>query len=368
MSTGAVKEETTTSRHPAVALLCVNSSDGELFNPQGFRIDDTTPGDIYINQQTPMMVGYMSRVALTEMNIEWSFPNVYENNNTLTMELYDISGVLANTVRVSVPVDFYSAPKLGRALTTSLNTNANVIALFGANAFKILVGGLPTGQTTDALQAGDTFIATSSNFTILLNTAAAALGYFRIMPYNAVIPGLRRLTDDLTNMMGLTPSINAGLNYYLSYTGGFASMMRTPYIDVVSKFLTKNQNVRDNDSTKQGSKSLLARVYLSNEEAIPREITLTYSSTESPAGSGIYPVVASSDNAFGVKETTFRREFSFPKQILWNRTENIDIVDLQVVDSKGNILRYEPTTVVNNFTLNQNNTSDIQFTLQVSEN
>jgi hypothetical protein len=52
---------------------------------------------------------------------------------------------------------------------------------------------------------------------------------------------------------------------------------------------------------------------------------------------------------------------------MWNNTENIDIVDLQVVDYKGNVLKYQPTAIVNNVELTQNNTSDFQFTLQVTE-
>ena len=365
MSSGAPTELGTTIKYPASALFCVNSADAEVFNPQGFRIDSTSPGNIYINKQAPVMFGYMTRVALTEVNVEWSFPNVYEGNNSLTLELIDNAGDSIGYIRVTVPVGFYTAPQLAAAVRDALNANATVISNFGANAFTVAIGNYPIVTDTASL-AGQTVEVDSSNFTIELG---GAVGFFVIMPYNAVIAGLPRLTDDLTNMMGLTPTVPKGLGYYDFYKGGFASMMRTPYIDIVSGLLTKNQSVRDNDSSKTGSKSLLARVYLSNEEATPRNITLTYSATESPPSSGLYPVIASTDNAFGVKETTFRREFKYPKQIMWNSTENIDVIDLQVVDYKGNIIRYQPTVITSEggTELIQNNTSDFQFTMMVTE-
>jgi hypothetical protein len=369
MSSGSPVEVGTPIRYPSSALFCVNSADAEVFNPQGFRIDSTNPGNIYINKQAPVMFGYMTRVALTEVNIEWSFPNVYEGNNSLTLQLFNLSGVSLGYIRVTVPVGFYTAPALAKALQDALNSNATVIASYPANSFHIGVGRRPVITDVSSL-AGETVEVDSSRFVIELYTGVSTdVGYFRIMPYNAVISGLARLTDDLTNMMGLTPTVPQGSGYYDFFEGGFASMLRTPYIDIVSGLLTKNQNVRDNDSSKTGSKSLLARVYLSNEEAIPRRITLTYSATESPPSSGLYPIVDSTDNAFGVKETTFRREFKYPKQIMWNSTENIDVIDLQVVDYKGNIIRYQPTVTTSEggTTLEQNNTSDFQFTMMVSE-
>jgi hypothetical protein len=175
-------------------------------------------------------------------------------------------------------------------------------------------------------------LAENTNFTISIS--GAATGFFEIVPYNRVIPGFPVLTDDLTNMMGLTPTALPGLPYYKTYDGGFASMMRTPFIDIVSNLLTKNQNVRDNDSTKAGASSVLARVYLSSTEATPRIITITYD--------GAGNAIDFTDNAFGIKETTFRREFQFPKQVQWNTTENIDVIDLRVLDYKSNILSYVP--------------------------
>jgi hypothetical protein len=362
MSTGEPIEKGQTIRYPPCSLLCVNSENSEQFDLSGFRVDGTTPGDLYINKQQPLLFGYLTRIALTEMNVQWGFPNVYDDgissNNTMTIRVFDISGVVQGTQRVFVGDGFWTAGQLGSLLQTKLNANT-VLTAGGTRTFTVGVGGLQTANGTASV-AGLTKVASSSNFIIDLSGA----GFFQIVPYSQRIVGLPTLTDDLTNMMGLTPGVLSGQQYYKTIVGGYASMMRTPFIDVVSNTLTVNQNVRDNDTTRAGRDSLLARLYLANEESVAREITITYASTAP------YASVEFTDNAFGVKETSFRREFKFPKQIQWNNTENVDFIDLRVLDYRGNVLKYSPTLRYEDEAFSiveQSNTADIQFTLMATE-
>lgn len=362
------KEIGTTIRYPSSALLLVNSEDSEQFDKQGFRIDGGTSADLYINKQNPLLYGFLTRIALTEMNVQWGFQNVYadsqNSNNTLTIQLYNAAGVSQGITRVSVTPGFYAAGQLGKAVANALNANPLVISTFGPDAFVVLVGGLSCTLPIDpANMAGSTEKASSGIFTIV----SAAInpsnpqGFFQIMPFNTPVATLKSVNDDLTNMMGLTPSATPGLPYYKVFEGGYASCMRTPYIDIVSKSLTINQRVKDNDTSRRGQSSVLARVYLSNEEAVSREITITYG-TVSPFGS-----IDFTDNAFGTKETVFRREFRFPKMLQWNNTENVDAIDLQVLDYRGNILQYKPTKFSSGFKVTQSNTNDFQFTLMGME-
>lgn len=362
MSTGEPVEKGQTIRYPGCALLCVNSENSEQFDTNGFRVDGSTPGDLRINKQQPLLFGYLTRIALTEMNIQWGFPNVYDDgsssNNTMTIRVFDASGSVQGTQRITIGDGFYSAGRLGSILQLKLNQNT-VLTAGGTRTFTVGVGGLETANGSAAL-AGQTKTAADSNFTIDLSGG----GFFQIIPFSQRIVGLSSLTDDLTNMMGLTPGVLPGTQYYKTFTGGYASMMRTPYIDVVSNALTANQNVRDNDTTRAGRDSLLARLYLANEESVAREITITYDS------SAPYASIGFTDNAFGVKETSFRREFKFPKQIQWNKTENVDFVDLRVLDYRGNIVRYSPTLRYEDEEFNvvqQYNTADFQFTIMATE-
>jgi hypothetical protein len=347
-----------TTRQPAVALLCVNSADQEQFNKAtGLRFNSSNPAKIYINNQQPALFGYMTRLALTEVSMEWDSPNVNDYNNTLTVGYYNNAGVQQGIVRLTFSNGFYTAPLLGKVVADALNANATLTAFFGANTFAVTFGGLVCG--TNPAVAGTTRVAIPFNYTI---QTTSANGRFAILPYSVAYPGLAVLRDDLTNMMGITPSETA-LTSYTALQGGFASLQYTPYVDIVSNLLTKNQNIRDGTSSKSNkTSSILARIYLANENFTSREVSVTYAPT-----TGAF--VGSTDNAIGTRAGTLRREFVYPKQIMWNNTENVDVIDIEVVDAKGNPLFYQPTaTALGADTVQISNTADLFFTLQATEN
>lgn len=357
-------EKGVTTRQPAVALLCVNSADQEKFNPAtGLRFSSSTPSRIYINNQQPLLFGYMSRLALTEVSMEWATPNVNDYNKTLTVGYYTNAGVLQGVVRLTLPIGFYNAPRLGVAVATALNGNATLTGFFGANSFAITYGGLVCG--TFVPFAGETKKANGSDYVI--NTSSVN-GRFAILPYSGNYPGLSSgLLDDLTNMMGITPTQTANASY-TTLQGGYASLQYTQFVDIVSNLLTKNQNIRDGNTTKsQRISSILARIYLANENFTARDVTITYSPTIGPVVGGFF--IDSTDNAIGTSTGTLRREFVYPKQIQWQPTENVDVIDIEVVDAKGNPLFYNPTgTALGSNAVQIENTADLFFTLQATEN
>ena len=392
MSSGAPSEVATPIRYPAVALLCVDSADGEQTIPvrydasglpiqnAGFRYDTNTPANIQINKQTPMLFGYMTRVSLTEVNINWDIPNVLPINNTLTLALYDPSQVFIKNIRISIPatygIGYYPAPRLISSVVANLNTATTSLGITWDGVVESIIN---TGAiTTQQVSNNPRFVLESIG------------GFFRILPCNVGywetnIPGtglyLPPLEDDLTNMMGFTPFVvtraedaltNAPLPvvpYYAFIYGGYASCQYTPYVDIVSKLLTKNQNVADNSSAKNNTGSKLARIYLNRDDITTREITATYDA------SGI--LVSTSDNAVGTSCFTLRREFKTPKVISWNTTENVDIIDIEVLDYKGRpiyieavpvqLLSYTGSTLTDALVYSGNNTADFQFTLQATE-
>ena len=359
MSTGHPIEHGTTIKYPSVALLCVDSANGEIYDKSnGFRVGNNNPSRIYINKQRPLLFGYMTRLALTEVNVQWSTPNVNSYNNTLTIGVWNNAEppVLQGYTRITIPVGFYTAPLLGRRIAQALNGNATLTATLGANTFNVIIGGLLVSGPYVPF-AGTTQTATDSNFTI---TTSSTTGSFAIMPYNSVITGLPQLQDDLTNMIGLTPTKLPGVPFYREITGGYASMLYTPYVDIISSLLTKNQNIQDADSAPETIGGILARVYLTNENITQRVITVTYAPT-----TGIFN--GSTDNSFGCSESSFRREFKFPKQIQWNSTENVDVIDLQVVDYRNNPLFIGDSVSQIGSVVNINNTADFQFTLMATE-
>lgn len=368
MSTGAPLEVGTPIRYPSVALMCIDSSDAELFDKTtGFRISSRAPGRIFINNQQAVINGYCTRISLTEVNIQWETTNVNVSNNTLTIRAFDgsVPPNVLTTQRITIKPGFYTAPALGKAVATELNGNNILTGFLGQ--FQVNIGDL---NCSDSITnpSNKTVKAKFSTFTIK-QTSATNLNFFQILPgTSSVTTGLPALIDDLTNMMGLTPTITAGFGnqIYNEIRGGYSSMQYTPFIDIASSLLTKNQNVRDGTTKKdQNGGGILARIYFSQPTFTAREITITYS----PAGN----VTASTDNAIGVEPFSRCIEFQMPKQIQWNTTENIDLVDMTILDYLGNPIVYQDIAqevdvlITPEIVVQLSGTADIQMTFMITE-
>lgn len=352
----SVYEKGITTRAPAVALLCVSSSDQEVFDKQsGFLVSDTLPNQIFINNQKPLIVGFCTRLSLTEIALQYDTPNVNAFNNTLTIGITNNAGTLVDVKRITIPVDFYTAPRLGLEVAKRLNIDLSGTIL-GPNNFEVVYAGNLCGKNPSV--ANQTRKGDGTHYVI--NSISNA-GKFFIAPGNHFYSAsIRPVEDDLTNLMGITPSGRA-LAQYKTLQGGYASLQYTPFLDITSTLLTKNQSLKDASTEKNNrTTSILARVYLSNEDFQIRETTVTYNV--------VGDFIGSTDNAIGTQPGTLRREFVYPKQIQWNNTENIDIIDIQIVDAKGRNLFYKQQ--VQNLgadTVQINNTADVFLSIQCTE-
>jgi len=350
MSSGAPVERGTPIRNPAVALLCANSDDAYAFDISGYRTDRTTPASLLINNQTPLLFGYMTRISLTEVNMAWATPNVNARNNTLTIGIKDSAGVDKGIYRVGITESFYTPIELASALEEALEdldisgekVAWTVTYVAYASVFQIEIG-LPSSGTVYYWK----IVPGNGNYTIV-DTATDISG---TSAYTGPV------NDDLTYMMGLTPPSDSSVLYYDKITSGFASMQYTPYVDIVSRILTKNQNVRDGDTTTSNGPSKLARIYLSQ-----------------PGCNNLFDVDASGNvtgkcNIVGCRPFILNREFNTPKVISWNTTENVDIIDIQVLDRLGFPIYIEPFVInsVPNEELILGNTATFQFTIQATE-
>jgi hypothetical protein len=350
MSSGAPVEHGIPIRQPAVALLCVDSADAYTYDVDGFRNDRTTPASILINKQTPLLFGYMTRISLTEVNMAWATPNVNERNNTLTLFLYnDDTDDAIGFVRIAIQEYFHTPQELATAVQTALR---NLDIGYGAMTWDVTydtrssrfdISGASDGTYGYSFQIWNG-ATTSAPF---LDTASDTGGV-------AVPTG--RVQDDLTYMMGLTPSTDMQFTYSKLLYGGFASCQYTPYVDIVSRILTKNQNVRDGDSTKTSTPSKLARIYLTKDGC---------SNTFDVDDAGNDDIC----NIVGVRPFFLHKEFNTPKVISWNTTENVDIIDLQVLDRQGFPIYIEQFNAapINDTTLAIGNTASFQFTIQATE-
>lgn len=312
-------------RAPATAVLTIDSRDRVIIDPAtGYRIDTTTPYEIYINKQQTLMNGYFTRIAMSEINMQWGIPNVNETNNTLLIQRGAAAGpsTVVDSFQLVLFERFYTPKELAAAIQGLLNNAGGVF-------------GVTTWQCT--------WQSDANNFAIAETSGTIP---FRIKPQNI------GFADDLCNLMGFSyPSSE----FTVRIVGSFASMQYTPYFDVVSSNITKKQNVRDNGTSFLTGQNLLCRVYLSQPGVnVARDATV-------PGNDADTSIV-------GTRPFTLYREYSVPKQIYWDTKEFISVVDLQLVDYKGRTLYSKPQTASLAPPLSfTGDASQYQLTLQVTE-
>ncbi len=306
-------------RMPAVALLTIDSNDRKKFDVNGYRVDVQTPFEIYINKQQNVMQGYFTRVAVTELSMAWNIPNVIDEgvwkNNTLTL---DISGAgLVEELVVSLAKGFYTPDRLAEELEAAL--------IAGTPGFDWNV-------TYDAFEDGMAFEIECVDTDL----------EFRVRPNNI------GLNDDLCNLMGLSsPPQSFGNILYSSY----ASMLYTPFVDIVSNQLTKKQNVMDNSTSNNTGRQLLSRIYLTRDG---------YAQDRNDG--------SDTTEILGCKPFTLYKQWQNAKQIFWDTKEFINVIDITFRDYKGRVLYSQsqgPTGTAGAFTCG--NSADFQLTLQITE-
>ena len=346
MTTGQIRELVENPgmpiRQPAVSVLTIDTADRRSFDADGFRVDTTSPNQIYINKQQSLMNGYITRVALTELNMEWNIPNVIAagawKNNTLLFERSDsATGAVLESKVITIDEGFYTPNELAATIQSRLNLVINPgptpVGLFGVSNWEVVYNFNQDGA-----------------FIIRLGTVPAF--YWRIHPQN------QNSSDDLCNMMGLTTPPKT---FYKLLGGSYASMTYTPYFDIVSAQLTKKQNVNDNSTSVITGHNLLARIYLNNEGFRSRADATD--ATAEPKANAVCEIV-------GVRPFSLYKAFQTPKQIYWDTKEFIAAIDLTLVDYKGRVL-YAPNqgaaSVGDGFVAICGDSSEFQLTLQITE-
>jgi hypothetical protein len=322
-------------RPPAVAVLTIDTRDRvQIDKATGYRIDTTSPNEIYINKQQSLANGYFTRIGLTEINMQWNIPNVIQNgpckNNTLLLERAAApgTGVVTGSYLVEIPQGFYTPKELALDIQTLLNTDV----VFGGGSWRC-------EYFERGLNGGNYFAISEISGTI----------FFRIRPQNS------GPYDDLCNIMGLSyPPQQFGE----SVEGSYASMIYTPYFDIQSDNLTKKQNVRDNSSSTVTGQNLLCRVYLAQPD-----VNVVRDRTDPTLPQ------AAECSLVGTRPFALYRQYNIPKQIFWDTQEFINVIDLRLIDYKGRIL-YNPNETA--FSTGTNigfcgNATNYQLTLQVTE-
>lgn len=319
-------------------LLTLGTSWDLIDSPYEFRTrtGQGNPYNFQISTQQPLLSGYFTRVAITEMSFVYALPTITFRNNKICIKYNAGVGTPTFTRYVTIPSGWYSVTQLANELQTQVR------AVTGIAAFTVTVN-VPSSLNENAgvFQCASNGVQQFA-FTPVnpLDPAAGMTGAAYSVIRTQYLAGRQQLFDQLNFAPG-TGTLATQYTLSTVYTTGVVSLLSTKFVDVLCAKLTANANTRDGD-TSQRPRDVLCRLYL---EAAAESLN--------PENLGSQP---------------FRvyREWTFPKQIAWDPEVSIGGLEFSLVDDQGFPLgTYETAAVVGY--LNDAQAPDWNMTLLASE-
>jgi hypothetical protein len=287
--------KTVITRLPATQLLTLNSADRFQNSSTGLTNAVVQPWNKFILQRPQnLMEAFAIRISVSEVRFPWFVPNINSYNNTIW--LYAESSLAGNPLTVYplvVPSGFYTL----KAVVAQLN------ALIGA---------------TNALNP-PTFSVVGSQIVASPGVGSGAqFSFYWFNPStNATAPSQQTFFTQasLAQTLGFDyEQVSGGTNITQPLIGNPTELLYTQYVDIVSEKLNYFSKTKDGSSSSSTNKALICRLYVADEVSIPGQ-------TEP----GQTPFV-------------IHRQFSTPKDIMWNKEAVIDYLDISVIDQFGQLV------------------------------
>jgi len=314
-----------TIRHPKTAELHLDSLDrytlsdvpvvvaqvanpdqntAKYYGPAFAPITESSTNNCLIQTKRNLLYGYMSRVALTQFNLNYNVPTIVTDyNDKFALALGAGAGTLFT---YTIPQGYYTATTLAATLQALLRaTTTNPIP--GATVTP------PTNQTTatpGSIQSGFVF---ASNNGVLLQFVAGTPGA------NGTLSNIYGRT---WRLLGVNAQVQA-----VSLSLAVPNLRPTDYVDIVSNALTNYKDTKDANSSIQSPGSVLGRIWL-NECGVNNQT----------ATNG-YP----DPNLLGVSPLTITKTWVNPNWSQWSPNQAINSVDITLLDMWGNALYWSPT-------------------------
>jgi hypothetical protein len=297
-----------TIRFPAAAELLIDSMDRYKAGFPQYGDENTTSSNWRTNLPNYVMNGYFTRLAITQIQFFWNLPTIIPGYNETIVVVADVGGAEATEV-IAITPGFYTPNTLAAEIEDQLQAAfpaEGFTCVFANGAFKI--------QATNAflvVDAGslDPTVYTSDEIREVVHTLQTL--------------GFENATSD--------PAKAA-----TTFIGGIPTMLPTRYIDILSSYITKFQEVKDS-STSQAIiyNCIIARVY-----PVPPNSRID-----------IAPDGGPSENPFIITI-----DYNTPKNIMWSPQEALANFDIQLRDEFGDLIPWSAQYGC-----------EYQLTMQVSE-
>jgi len=298
-------------RNSSTANFLIDSQDRTGYNQStvfvpGVNTTAQTSADFTITKPGQNLVtGFFTRLACTEVCLDWNIQNVSALAGNNTTELAVANGVGGYfTYTITIADGNYTVAEALAALVTAMNTATVAV---GASIFALQASTIAFGKQR---------IFTTPN-TILFN-------FYRATPTQVSTAGPTIL--NLAQALGfLVYDVNPGI-VITTFNYNIASnplLLAYNYIDITSSQLASQQKVKDATTSNFDAIDVIYRWNFLNDETYP----VTYDTLG-------YPILP------GYKPFNSRRYLSFPKQVRWDPLIPIGNLNFQIFTSQQTILQY----------------------------
>jgi len=261
------------------------------------------------NLQRPLLNGYLTRLGVSQVNLDWNVPNIIQGYNDKILVGIGNVGV----VDVTLSPGFYSGPELAANISTNVNTALNGAGIF--STFLDCSWSARNGRLAFGTQNPSSIINTLSTG-VFFDTANLA-------------PKEKNQVLRTYNTIGVTYPQTRSTLFYQSSLSTFSSLntgfnlnpYKTPYtsyIDIISDKLSQYMRVKDGETAQQPETNVLARVWLT---------PLNKATTFDASGAKL-----------GTTPFTLTWDPNTMKWFRWSPNEAVFDFDIQVKDEYGNLV------------------------------
>ena len=296
-----------TQRPTSTALLAIDSEDrfadytvSRAVNRAAFNVLNATPYNFTISKAESLLNGFLTRLAVTEINMPWAIPNINVKTNKIQWSA-QVGPAPVTTGVITLSMGFYTPSQLAATLQTAIRA--------------------ATGIATFILQYGNTLVAQGNTPSFAYTTGTPGTDIaFSPMPANTAAYPYGANTKQLFDVLGFSIPGNSILAPF-AITNRYTFCQAVRYVDIVCLQLTYNQALKDTMSQSIARDSL-CRIYL-GDAGIPGNVD--------PSAPGFCPP--------GCAPFTIYRNFASPKQIQWLGNQPVPgKLAIEVYDDAGDLL------------------------------
>jgi len=277
--------------YPAALYGQLDGINGQpYYNTIGLPVFTTypSPWNFRIQRPNSIMNGFFTRIAVTELGLEWFVPNISSGlgNNGIT---FTVTG-FATPQLIELSSGFYTVKEALDSLVYVLNNNT----YYAANSvvFSIEASPRAVNGPADTIGQNNLYALVCKVATVLTNFTMSNTLLYNYLDFDPTVSSTRRVR--------------------------FPDLRPYRFIDFISPDLTYAQDVKDG-ATNFNNNNVLVRWYFDFDT--PPELD-AYG----------YPIL------MGYKPFCLRRAYNPPKQIRWESNLPIGNLGFQVVDENNNFV------------------------------